>query len=232
MPYCKNCGVELEESMEICPLCKLSTRKKEITENQMDTEKSIEQIRDENKRKHIIWELLSLTFISGIIITLIINLVISRTLSWSLFSVSSITLIWILVTFFFFLLKRPFYLTLLLLISLSGYLVIIDLLTRPLNWSLIYGLPMSISLIVIFSLVVIAIKIAKQKGFNVLAIVLFGLSIYSICIELNLNFPRDISPLLSWSIIVVASILPICIILVFFHYRMKKGTDLKKYFHF
>jgi len=231
MPYCKNCGVELEETMDICPLCKLSTHKKEIIESQPDTEKSIEQIQYENKRKQIIWELLSLTFISGIIITLIINLVHSRALTWSLFSISSIALVWILVTLFFFLIKHPFYLTLLLLISLSGYLIIIDLLTKPLNWSLIYGLPISISLIVIFSMVVIAIKIAKQKGFNVLAIVLFGLSIYSICIELSLNHPRDISPLLSWSIIVVASILPICIILVFFHYRMKKGTDLKKYFH-
>ncbi|MFC2137056.1 DUF6320 domain-containing protein [Bacteroidota bacterium] len=232
MPNCKNCGVELEETMEICPLCKLPPHKKELIEENKIIEKSIEQIRDEKKRKQIIWELLSLTFISGIIITLIINLVSSKTLSWSLISVSSISFTWILVTLFFFLIKRPFYLTLLLLVSLSGYLIIIDLLTEPLNWSLIFGLPISISLIVIFSLVVFAIKLAKQKGFNVLSILLLGVSAYSICVELSLNFSRSHTPLLSWSIIVAASILPICIILVFFHYRMKKGTDLKKYFHF
>jgi hypothetical protein len=36
---------------------------------------------------------------------------------------------------------------------------------------------------------------------------------------------------LGWSLIVFACILPVAVILFYIHYRLNRGTDLRRFFH-
>jgi uncharacterized membrane protein YvbJ len=97
MNYCKNCGVELEENMNFCPLCGKSIAD-ETFQNKEDLHyqktKQEERILSDFKeltqiqRRKLFWELSGIILISGMIVTFIIDLITNKGITWSKYSVS------------------------------------------------------------------------------------------------------------------------------------------------
>jgi len=96
MIYCKNCGVELEESMNYCPLCGESIDEKAVKK---EYEKSAQprpkeklfsdyESLTQKQRRKLFWEVSGIILISGIIVTLIIDLMINKSITWSKYSVT------------------------------------------------------------------------------------------------------------------------------------------------
>jgi hypothetical protein len=74
-------------------------------------------------------------------------------------------------------------------------------------------------------------KFARFKGFNILAIIF--LSVAGFCILLEIILDRYVKGVVDvhWSLLAAVSILPISLVLLFVHYRMKKGNKLESFFH-
>jgi hypothetical protein len=74
-------------------------------------------------------------------------------------------------------------------------------------------------------------RVAHLKGFNILAFAFVILSGFCIVSEVFIDKYLYDTVEIRWSAIVAVSILPIALVLLFVHYRMKKGKRLDSYFH-
>jgi phosphatidylserine synthase len=110
-------------------------------------------------------------------------------------------------------------------------LFLFDLFSPPVNWFYGIGLPITIALFIAVSIVIFLYKVAHFKGFNILAFAFFVLSGFCIITEVFIDKYLSEKVDIRWSAIVAVSLLPIALVLLFVHYRMKKGKRLDSYFH-
>lgn len=233
MSYCTNCGVELDEGLTSCPLCGFTSGKKDNTETIDQSNhypSDIILLYKKETRKHI-WELSGVITFSGIAVCTIVDLVIHKSLSWSLFADTSIMASWIWLTLILLAFRKYFIIVPGLLITLLATLFLFDLFTPPVNWFYRLGLPITIALFIAITIIILLWKVAHFKGFNILAIAFLVLSGFCVVSEVFIDKYLFNKIDIRWSAIVAVSILPIALVLLFVHYRMKKGKRLDSYFH-
>ncbi len=233
MSYCTNCGVELEEELTSCPLCGYSVGNAEISkadDNQVFSPTDIIILHKKETRKHI-WELSGIIAFSGIAVCTIVDLVIHKSLSWSLYADTSILASWICLTLILLAFRKNFIIIPGLLFTILLMLFLFDLFSPPINWFYGIGLPVTLALFISVSIVVLLWKVAHFRGFNILALAFLVLSGFCIVSEVFIDKYMTGKVEIRWSAIVAVSILPIALVLLFVHYRMKRGKRLDSYFH-
>lgn len=231
MALCINCGVELDEGIMICPLCGRYQGNSEEQEHLLSNYPSgiIQLQRKENRR--YLWELSGIIAFSGIAVCTIVDLLISKGLRWSLFSDVSIMGAWLILTLFLYAYKRTWVIIPGLLITILAALYVIDLISSGRSWFLPVAFPLIIAAFLAGAIIIVLYRVAHFKGFNVIALALIALSGFCIITEMILdNFLKG-SVELRWSLITAISILPVALILFFYHYRLKKGNRLDSFFH-
>ena len=94
---------------------------------------------------------------------------------------------------------------------------------------------MGIPLLFICNLVVLAfitiIRKSKYKGINLIAYAFLFASLICLSIEGVVSVFKNQKLQLHWSIIVASCVIPVVIVLLFMHFRLKKGRSLEKTFH-
>lgn len=233
MSYCKNCGVELEDELISCPLCGTSvgsSGKEEAPQKSEHYPSDIILLHKKETRRHI-WELSIIISFSGIAVCTIVDLIISRTLSWSLFADTSILTGWVCLTLLLLAFRKCFIILPGLFVSILLMLLLFDLFSMPLNWFFAIGLPITTAVFVSVSLIIILWSTAHLRGFNILAIAFLVLSVFCLVTEVIIDRYLFGKVDIRWSAIVAVSILPIALVLLFVHYRMQKGKRLDSYFH-
>ena len=226
---CPNCGVILDEGLDICPLCKSGPEEK-LDEKSELYPSDILHLSEKKSRIHV-WELSAILAFSANLICIIVDIVIVKGLEWSLYAVTSITGLWLSITSFAFLLKRPLLMGLVLSIVTLVMLIIFDLLSPPINWFVGIGLPVSLSFWILFALLLFIRGKLKFRGFNILGILFIELSIFCISVDIFTDLTMKDKIFIDWSAIAAATMVPIAGILFFIHYRMKRGKDLGSFFH-
>ena len=229
---CPNCGVELDKGLKICPLCKDNNLPEDEVPDKSNIRYPTEILKmSERERKRYAWELSAIISVSAILVSLIVDMVIVKGLSWSLYSVITIVAIWNCLTLFIFANKRIWIIATGLLLNLLGMLVLIDLIEKPVNWFVQLGLPFTTSIVLLFTILLILIKKANFKGFNILALILISVSIQCMIFELFTDLYLQGKVTIGWSAITASAIVPFSGILMFIHYRLKRGKNLGSYFH-
>ena len=240
MNYCKNCGVELDENMNFCPLCgkniadetlqnkeNLNYQKTKQEERILSDFKELTQI----QRRKLFWELSGIILISGMIVTVIIDLIINKGVTWSKYSVSICLVLFVNITLIVFLRKKIFILLIGSFLSTSILLMLFDIYNKNMEWGVRFGIPLIFSFYLIVFVLVSLVRSSRQRGINLIAYFLIASGIFSLCIEGIISFQIKKSIDLYWSLIILASVLPVAAILLFIHYRLRKGTDLKRFFN-
>jgi hypothetical protein len=240
MNCCNYCGVELEVEMNYCPLCgnksnipAISIRKETIL-NETKEPKNESYDFDElthHQRRKLFWELTALILSSIVIVSFIIDLIINKQISWSKYTITIGLVLLINISLIIFMQKKVFLLLSGCFISTSLLLILLDKFNQNLGWGLHLGIPIIFFIYLIAYLLTIAIRKSRQKGINIIAYFLIALGILCMCIEGYISFHKLDMLKLQWSVIVMVSVLPISCILFFIHYRLKKVTDLKRFFH-
>jgi hypothetical protein len=231
MTICVNCGIELDDGLMICPLCgKDPVNKVEEEYISGNYPSRFIQIQRKENRKYF-WEFSGIITFSGIAVCTIIDLVLNKSLKWSLYSDVSISAIWVIFTLFLFMFKRPLILAALLMVSVLAALFFIDLIDTDQKWFFTLGFPMAIAAFIASSAVIILYRAAHFKGLNIIAAALIIFSGFCIFTEMILDEYRYGSIHLRWSLITAVSILPVALVFFFYHYRLKKGNRLDSFFH-
>jgi hypothetical protein len=233
MSYCINCGVELEENLSSCPLCGFVVGKANTTEIIDKSEhypSEIILLHKKETRRHI-WELSGIITFSGIVVCTIVDLVIHKNLTWSLYADTSILALWISLTLILLAFRRYLLIVPGLLVTVLIMLFLFNLFSPPVNWFYGIAIPVTIALFVSVTIISLLWQVAHFRGFNILAIAFLVLSGFCIVSEVFIDKYISDKVDIRWSAIVAVSILPIALVLLFVHYRMKKGKRLDSYFH-
>ncbi|MBM3421607.1 MAG: hypothetical protein FJY11_10800 [Bacteroidetes bacterium] len=223
---CDKCGVLLDERFDICPLC---TPDENTEKTSVRTGEVLRAARAEAAK--YAWELSGIVCLSGVVITLLLNLLFDGTVSWSLYPVTSIFWVWISLTVIVFIRRWPFMMLMMLLAGTLGMLLLFNLFDSRINWFIPVAMPVTTVLFILAGLVVHISARARYKGFNVLAVSLIAVNILCVSIEVfaDLNLTGTVT--IRWSAVVSAAILPIAAVLMFLHYRLKRGRRLDSFFH-
>jgi hypothetical protein len=233
MSYCANCGVELDEDLISCPLCGFKIGNHDISEPKDKSEhypSDIILLHKKETRRHI-WELSIIISFSALAVCTIVDFVIFKGLSWSLYADTSILVAWICLTFILLAFRKYFIILPGLMLTILLMLFMFNLIHPPVNWFYGIGLPVTVSFFISVSIVILLWNVAHFKGFNILAMAFFVLSGFCIITEVFIDNYLFKKIDIHWSAIVAVSILPIALVLLFVHYRMQKGKRLDSYFH-
>ncbi len=240
MKTCNYCGVELENNMNFCPLCgePVMDKEHENTEyiqvrKRQQEEKLLTpyQKLTKSQKLKIFWQVSGIIFISGILVTLIIDFLANNAITWSKYPITACVVLLINTTLITFLYTKISLLLIGSFVSTSGFLLLIDIFTKASGWSVKLGVPILLAAYIIVVLFVKLIKKVEKKGFNVIAYSLISAGLLSICTEGIISLYVKNQLHIEWSLIVMASLVVISAILLYIHYKLRKGIDLKRFFH-
>lgn len=240
MKRCPNCGVETDENANFCSLCGVPLQDKGTDVQQagmtgrIGKEEKIlseyQQLSGFQKRK-IFWKISGLVLISGILITLLIDYVATGSITWSRYPATILLFLFINSTLNTFLHTKWLPLLLLSFLSLILLLTLFDIYTEEIEWRAGPGILLLLLAYSTISALVFLTKKAKQKGLNIIAYSLLAAGILCICTEGMISIYLNSKIALSWSLIAAVSVLMISMLLLYIHYRLRKATDLKRFFH-
>ncbi|MCX6307547.1 MAG: zinc ribbon domain-containing protein, partial [Bacteroidia bacterium] len=240
MKVCNYCGVELDADMNFCPLCGhksnspvVKSRKEIIHKDPKDAGKAAYNFEDltHRQQRKVVWELAAFVLISISVITLIIDLLITRQITWSKYTLTVGLVLLIDITLIIFLQKQLFLLFSGCFISTSLLLFMLDLYIQNSYCGLKLGIPIIFFTCLIIFLLAILIRKSKQKGINIIAYSLLAAGIVCMCVEGIIALHTQNQLRLQWSLVVLVSVLPVSAILLYIHYRLKRVTNLRKAFH-
>ncbi len=110
-------------------------------------------------------------------------------------------------------------------------LIILDLFTAGIQWSIKLAIPLLFMGNVIIAILMAIIRQSRYKAINLIAYAFLAAAIRCIFIDGSLSSFKSGSFQIKWSVIVVACTIPVVIVLLFIHFRLKKGRSLEKTFH-
>lgn len=236
MVFCKKCGVTFENEMERCPLC-FEPAKAEGEINQ-----SITGVSDNHyllstskgmtgPQKMIVWEIVSITIFSIVIITFLIDLIINRDITWAQYPVSVCLIVFSYISFFAFLRKSTTTKMILSIVTSSICLLTVDYIAAGISWSVKLAIPLLFSGNIIVGLLLFVIKKSTHKGINLIAFSFIAIASYCLFIEAVLALYKTGIIHLYWSIIVISCVLPVASVLLFIHFRLTRTQNLERIFH-
>ncbi len=237
MPYCSRCGVEVDFGVEECPLCFLPIQedpdrpvKEPVKKKYPDepVEQPTKRILSPKEKRIRALEIISVSLMIPLLIVTFTDLIITETISWARFPMTTLVLVWLLCTFPLIFAKRPVIVTIGITISLIGFLVLVDYFDNwNIDWFHILALPI-IALVLFLSVgVVIASFMVKQKGMNIAAFILFAVGILNLVLDLIIRSPPENKVNLTWSLFVLVPTFIVGGFLMYMHYRFTKDTDFK-----
>lgn len=231
MTICAHCGVELDTGIKICPLCGFDTESKEKQEFVSDNYPSEILKLQKKEKKRFLWELSAVIAFSAIVVCTLVDLLVSKGLKWSLYADIPVSAIWVVLTFFRFINKKPVLLSTLILVTFLAALFLVDLISEEKQWFLPVGLPVTLAAFLATGIVIVLYRTARFKGLNIIAAALVVLAGFCILLEITLDAYLNGVVHLRWSLIAAISVVPVALVFLFYHYRLKKGNRLDSLFH-
>jgi hypothetical protein len=204
MIYCTSCGAEAEGG-DTCPRCG----------SPLPADRSAK----------------SLALASGIIgaacglgasVQMIVDYAQQGAFGWSLVSLASCVLAWLLIGFPMLVYRRPAVFLPAMGVSILAYLRVLERLTGG-SWFLALALPISLAAMASASLSVLLCLRARQRGPNIASFILVGVTLACLVVENILSQHFQGAWSFTWSGIVAASALPTALLLLGIQKRLRQA---------
>ncbi|MDP3177149.1 MAG: hypothetical protein Q8M76_04545, partial [Spirochaetaceae bacterium] len=164
----------------------------------------------------------------GAAIQAVVDLSANGSLTWSRISIASCAIAWALVGLPLAGRGKPRLVSATLASSVIAYLWFLERITAPGTWFLPIGLPIAASSMTAIGAVVYVSLRARRKGPNIAAFILVGAAAVCVSVDLILSLERGTGPLLGWSIIALASALPIAALLLDIQKRIRGSRTVER----
>jgi len=215
MPYCINCGVQLNDHAKECPLCHTdvilpqSVRTSSPYPNTFLEKEMLEQDFDRG-----LWiKLITITLLTPAVIAILVNWIFEQEVSWSLFVTAGMIFVWIWSISVFIFKKNRFIKWLpIAWASLLGFLFVIEYLTRSFGWFFSIGVPITTSLFIIISTLALLIKKKWVRELQIPAAIFLGIGLFCFSINGAISFYNYQSVRLNWSLIVMITCIAFALI--------------------
>ncbi len=226
MSICKNCGVDLGEGNEKCPLCEPADRGTVSFASPADLFRFSKIV-----KTRTLYEITMLLLVSGVIVTVAIDIVFVSGMSWSLLTTACIGYLIAMVSCIYFLGGKPYLVTGAAMAATLIFLWVTDLLTGNHGWFLTVAAPLVISGALLTAAVIFLNSLSRYRGLNLLSTIMIAMAIYAVITEYLTDrlLTSEFTP--QWSVVTAASLTIIALIFLFVHYRLKRGRSLGRLFH-
>ena len=240
MIKCKHCGVGLEENMNFCPLCGHAVEEEltgfsdvPVIERSAPVRQPLSAFQKLTgiQKRRLVWEIIGIILLSGVIIPLLIDFIGHGAITWSKYPAATGLTFFINATLVAFWRRRPILLLTVSFIVSCALLIFLNRHSAHPGWGINLGIPLLLAAYLIIFGLILLIRRMKQYGLNLIALLLIAAGLLCICIEGIISLYDDQALHLEWSLIVMVSILPVSAFLLLVHFKLKKGTDLKRFFH-
>ncbi len=230
MLYCIRCGVEVDSQAKTCPLCDSpiqildempeTVSKQSFPEDVFQGRKTKFSLRQKNR---LVLEIVSVILGATSAIVLTLNLSVSSALTWSVYPLAGILLLWLLTFFPLVFWTRPAVIVIGSTVSITFFLMGMDLLDGKFDIFNAYSIPL-IGVILVVTVLVSFLSIrSKTKGANTAGFILLGASILCVCIDIIISYYYlKKTSSITWSRFVAAPGIIISILLLYLHYRFKR----------
>lgn len=233
MAECPKCRVVFEHS-DICPLCgtHASAERASSESPYPDFETSASPNRNSLGFRLNLWGAISILSLAPMLLTVSIDIIFSKSLSWSVYPSTVLFCLWLYGTSLFFFRRMSLFLVLSIFLVTCILLFFLDLFSGGIDWFFRLAFPLVFSTFANFSWAFFILRKAKRIGFNLVAFSIFVIIAVCLCTDFFINNYIASETLLSWSLVIAAALLPVGGFFVYLHYIVKKSIDLKKVFHF
>lgn len=214
MPYCVNCGVELNCRAKQCPLCNVEVMLP-VQVLEASAENNLPQQRDilEDAFDKNLWiQVISVLMAIPTLLSLVIDTVSGDGLTWSLYVVASLGAVWVWCVSPFLYRRNIVALWIAIdAVALLGLLYLTDFLSPSPGWFVPLALPITVS---VSALVLAIVELTRRKILRELHIVAAVLlAVGALCIIIESTVDLYLTHLkLQWSLLVVVSCIPLALI--------------------
>lgn len=232
MPICTGCGVAIEERYRNCPLCGRSLDKVRTDASEDRLENVTEPACEKDVPANIVvLEVFSFVAVSSALVVLATDLAWGMDVSWSRLPLLSIGYVWLAVFQVTLLRRKPWLLATVEFLSACLFLFTLDTLTSGPPWFWGIALPVLFVLALLILATAAFIRLRKPSVLGMLSAGLASGAVFTLLIDMLLNWFFSHSLRISWSMVTAVSVIPIIVFLSGFEKRLKKrGSSLKKYF--
>jgi len=200
MSYCVHCGVELAPDLKKCPLC--GTEVHDPNPPAIVDSRYVDHIvtNDKHINRHFFVTLANIIGSIPIIVTIIIDLCISKSLSWSLYVLGAELVIWIMVILPIRYSFKCVYLYLLAdYIITSLFILLVYYLIKGNGWYLNFALPLN-TLVWLGVLLITFVAVKKVPKITLASFIIFVISLIPIFIDVCLKLYEKVDLYPSWSL--------------------------------
>lgn len=246
MTYCPSCRVTLADTCPVCPLCHAPSI---VSEGALP---EIPVVQDENpdmmryssdvanadrgekltleEQRLIISELLAVSFGIILAVTVGVDILMFKTLTWSKYTSVILGMVWLFLAMPLVLWGHPWIVFTVLAPVLPCGLFLLSFLSGDLTWFVMPALPIVFLVegVVLASFVLIMRE--KQKGLNCVGVVLAASALICVGIDILINVAFSGVITLGWSVVVVVSLIPVAGFFFYLHYRVINKATLRKLF--
>lgn len=235
MPYCSRCGVEVDETVPQCPLC-------EAPIQQIPMKSAGPWPREEapyppaapmspEEKRALGRSMTTFGFLIPLLIVLAVDWFFTRNLSWSLIVGTALGAAWLWSIIPLYLGRRPYALIVVCSVVAMGLLGAISGLTGRREIFFPLGLVLAAAVTMATAAVTAATRTSKKRGGNVAAFILVAAGWVSVVTDLSVHLNFSGQWKIGWSLIVLATTLPVAALVLYLHYRPNRRSRIRRYFH-
>lgn len=234
MSYCVNCGVELAETEKKCPLCGVkAVNSAAVNGDDIDQQypKRIETIESLIDRQFWV-KIISIFLAVPALICLACNLLYDGTVSWSLYPIGGITVIWAFcVSPFIF--KKPAAIKWIIIdiFAVSLYLYLLEYITNSGAWFLPVALPIAAGVGMLVLIITLLIQYKKLKYLYIVSAIFFALGLLMIGVEILIDYYFAQTIHIIWSWFVLITCVAVAFIFIFIERKKKLKEELRRRLH-
>ncbi|MDL2218518.1 zinc ribbon domain-containing protein [Christensenellaceae bacterium OttesenSCG-928-M15] len=207
MAYCVNCGVELEKSIQFCPLCGVeAVNPKEPYDPLLIKPYSshITRLQASTARRYVALIVTVILLFVGVVCAMA-NLVYGGTLTWSIYVISSLMLGFVVILLpMLYPGLHPAAAILLDVCALLLFLYLINMADSKSDWYMTLAMPQVLIVGLLALMDVLAFKSRKIQGFEQYGVVSISVGVSMLGLEILLDLFNNMVVELSWSLFVVA----------------------------
>ncbi len=230
MIICQQCGVELDEEIQVCPLCGTSVVDGGKVDEKFIHRSSMGEVATPRLLKNVLWQIFCVLLVSCIVATLIIDFSRAGFASWSVYPATVCLILLCYSSLLAWWRARLIAKILTAWVVASALLVGMELYMGN-NWPIRLALPILCAVNVVGILLIAILRVLKVQGLNILAIMFVAIAVLCLLVEGIVSLYLRHQIMLNWSVIVAACLLPVTAAVVFIHFRTRNNKELQKIFH-
>lgn len=234
MSYCVNCGVELEGSLQECPLCNTPViNPREIAYTRKTTPFPKEKGQVEKVKRKDFGILLSTVVLATAVTCGLLNLAVFNSMPWSLAIIGVCVLLWVFLIPVVIYSRQPVYVSLLFDgVAVAGYLYMLTFMTRSAEWFYRLGLPVTVLVTVLAEGFTLCVRMLPRSFLTIALYSFTEVALLCIGLELLIDWyvSREIS--LGWSAVVLTICLIVDITIVTLLSRKRLRNAVRRRLHF